>query len=191
MTSTALESPPTVRFSWQSPSSRIVLEAVLAALADYGYEGLTLDELRHRAGNVAHVLDASTDLEALAVTAIKRVRLFRTPAPSGSLKNDLVMLLRPWLGAGDRDARAVLAVLSAAVWQPRLAEAVFEALDRPLMQALGTVLARAAVAGECLPSHRLHPLTWILRSLAVDQLRTCAGRSPVDLKQLVDLLLAA
>jgi hypothetical protein len=172
------------------PSSRLVLRAVLAVLVDCGYEGLTLDEIRYRAGAVAHVVDASVDLEELVVVAIKQVHLFHPPKPSGPLRSDLLMLLRPWLGGPHRHARAVAAVLSAAQWSPRLQEAVIEALDRPLMQALGAILTRAAAAGEPIPSHRRQTPNWILRSLAVDQLRAPPPRSPVDLEQLIDLLLA-
>jgi hypothetical protein len=168
----------------------VVLVAVLDALADHGYEALDVDDIRFRAGVVGHVLDPGIDLERLVVAAITTVRLFETPEPTGGLKGDLVALLHSWRGGRDRQARAVMAVLSAAQWSPPLQLAVTEALDRPLRQALGVIVMRAQVAGEPVPAVRLHALAWVLRSVAVDQLRTGSARTPIDLEQLVELLLA-
>jgi hypothetical protein len=191
MSSMSLERPVTGSWAGDFPGSRLALQAVLDALADSGYEALSVEEIQHRVSRVGGVLGMPVDLEHLVATAIEQVRLFRTPEPSGSLKGDLLILLRPWLAGQDRQARAVGAVFSASQWSPRLQEAVIEALDRPLKQALGVILSRARVVGEGIPAHRLHALNWILRSVAVDRLRTPAARSPIDLEQLIDLLLAA
>jgi hypothetical protein len=186
-----LLSPPAGEFLNGDPTDCPgIRDAVLGALAAHGYEALTIDLIQHRAGATAPSLDPTVELGDLIAAALAHVRLFATPAPTGSLRGDLRPLLRPWEGDG-RDARAIAAVLSAADRRPALQEAVVEALDRPLAQALGSILVRAAATGERIPLHRLQTLNWILRSLALDRLRASAPRSRVDLDQLIDLLLAA
>jgi hypothetical protein len=171
------------RFSWDSPSSRSVLDATLRALTELGYAGLTVSEIQARAG-VAGALLEDTDLEDLTIAALQHVRLFSAPEPTGSLQGDLRALLRPWLGSRGPDEWAVAAVLSAAEWNPRLRVAVAEAFDRPLAQAVGTLMARAAAQGQ-VPLARVQTLNWILRGLALNRLRAINARSPVDVDQLV------
>jgi hypothetical protein len=190
MTTTLLPPPAGGLLNGDPTACPRIRDAVLGALAAHGYEALTVDLIQHRASVTAPTLDAAVALEDLVADALAHVRLFATPAPTGSLRGDLRLLLRPWEG-GSRDARAIAAVLSAAHWRPALQEAVVEALDRPLTQALGSILARAAANGEHIPPHRLHTLNWILRSLALDRLRASTSRTRIDLDQLIDLLLAA
>jgi AcrR family transcriptional regulator len=175
-------------FSWNSPSSAMVLSAALEALADLGCAGLTVAEIQARAG-AAGALVEEADLEAIVVVAMQRVRLFREPEPAGSLRADLRALLDPWLGPRGPDERAVVALLSAAECSPRLRAAVQDAFDRPLAQAVGTLLARALAERQVLP-HRVHTLNWILRGLALNRLRATDPRTHVDLDELVDYLLA-
>jgi AcrR family transcriptional regulator len=171
------------RFSWDSPSSRVVLSATLRVLAELGYAGLTVSEIQARAGAPGALLE-DDDLENLVATALQHVRLFSAPAPTGSLRGDLRALLHPWLGSRGPDERVVAAVLSASEWSPRLRVAVVAAFDRPLAQAVGTVLARVDADGD-VPPTRVQTLNWILRSLALDRLRAAHPRSPVDLDELV------
>jgi hypothetical protein len=174
------------RLSWHSPRSQPVLTAALDLLAQWGHAGLTLQEIQARSG-AAGVLIEEADLEDIVVIALQRVRLFSAPEPTGSLRADLHALLRPWLGTRGPDERAVAAVLSAAEWNPRLKTAVVEAFDRPLAQAVGTLLARATTEGH-VPPGRVQTLTWILRGLALNRLRAIHPRSHVDLEELVDHL---
>jgi hypothetical protein len=173
-------------FDWRSPSSRLVLTAALDVLARLGHAGLTLQEIQARCG-AAGVLIEEADLEDIVVIALQGVRLFSAPEPTGSLRTDLHALLRPWLGPRGPNERAVEAVLSAAEWNPRLKTAVVEAFDRPLAQAVGTLLARAAAEGQ-VPPGRVHTLNWILRGLALNRLRAIHPRSLVDLEELIDHL---
>ena len=162
--------------------------AVLDALADLGHDGTSLDEIRRRAGRTEGSDEHWPAVEDLVAEAVSRVRLFAPPQATGCLRQDLVTLLRPWLGPRTRDERAIAAVLSAAEWCPRLKRATAEALDRPLGQALGAVLGRA-VAADQLPRRRVPTISWLLRSLAVDRLRSGTPRTQVDLEQLVDHLI--
>ena len=47
-------------FSWHSPSSRLVMDAVLDILAEVGYDGLTVHEVKARAGKAAPALGELT-----------------------------------------------------------------------------------------------------------------------------------
>jgi len=176
------------RFDWASPSSRLVLSAALDALSELGYDGVTLAEVRVRAG-AAGALVEQADLVEVVATALEEVRVFPPPEPTGDLRADLTALLRPWLARRSRDERAVSAVLSVADWEPRIKRAVVQAFDRPLAQAVGTLLAEAVADGS-VTATRVHTLNWILRGLALDRFRAANPRTPVDLDGLVDHLLA-
>ncbi|MGY1681085.1 hypothetical protein [Geodermatophilus sp. SYSU D01176] len=176
------------RFDWASPSSRRVLSAALDALSEVGYDGLTVADVRVRAGPAGALLEEA-DLVEVVATALEQVRVFPPPEPTGDLRADLVALLRPWLARRRRDELAVSAVLSAAEWDPRIKRAVVRAFDRPLAQAVGTLLAGAVADGR-VAATRVHTLNWILRGLALDRLRAANPRCPVDLDELVDHLVA-
>jgi Tetracyclin repressor-like, C-terminal domain len=173
--------------SWESPSSRLVLRAVLDALVDHGYEGVTPDVIAVRAGTAAVALGDSPDIDELVMTAVSGVELFGVPPSTGSLRGDLRALLSPWRNPRTADEMAVAAVLSAAEWHAPLKAAATEALDRPLAQAIGTVLNRAME--RHVPQSALQTLNWLLRGLMLDRLRS-GSRSAVDLDHLVDFLVA-
>ncbi|WP_409333270.1 TetR/AcrR family transcriptional regulator C-terminal ligand-binding domain-containing protein [Trujillonella humicola] len=177
-----------VRYSWESPITREVLQAVLGALADYGYSGLTAAEIHARTGVAGELLEAA-DLHELVIAALERVRAFSPPKPTGSLRGDLRALLQPWRGGLSPDERAIAAVLSAAEWDSSLKRAVHAAFDQPLAEVIGGLLARAAAAGQA-PAAAVHTLNWLLRSLAVDRLRASHPRTQVDIDHLVDYLVA-
>ena len=130
-------------FDWESPSCRLVLRGVLDALVEHGYDGLTAADIQRRAGAAGPALGEFPDLDDLVVAALERVRLFQAPVPTGCLREDLQALLQPWRDPRSHDEFVLAAVLSAAEWHPRLKRAVFHVLDRPLAQAVGSILALA------------------------------------------------
>jgi hypothetical protein len=83
-------------FSWQSPASRLVLDAVLDSLADAGCRGLSVDDIRRRSGAAGPALEESPDLDALVIAALEDVHVIAAPAPTGDLRRDLRELLEPW-----------------------------------------------------------------------------------------------
>lgn len=174
--------------NWESPSSRLVLNAVLDALADLGYEGLTAVEVRTRAGAAGRALGDAPDLDSLVVTALRYVQLFSPVIATGDLRRDLRTLLEPWRRAPSRDERVLAAVLSPAVRNPRLKCAVHHVLDRPLTRTVGSVVSRAAALDQ-VPPHLIHTVCWVLRGLILDRLRS-GPRLPVDLDLLVEFLVA-
>ncbi|TFV81356.1 hypothetical protein E4P40_16105 [Blastococcus sp. CT_GayMR20] len=164
-----------------------MLQAVLGVLADSGYERLTLEAVRERAGSAGALLEAD-DLDDLVVIALQHVRLFDVPEPTGSLRGDLESLLRPWLGGRRFEDKVIAGLLSAAEWDGKLRDAVHDSFDRPLAQAVGAVLARTC--GRELPAPDVQTLNWILRGLALNRLRAKDARAHVDLDRLVEYLLA-
>jgi hypothetical protein len=175
------------RRGWDPRGSRLVLQAVLDVLIDDGYDGLTAEAVARRAGVAEPALGLAPDMEELAVAALEPIKLYHAPVPTGSLRDDLRALLEAWRNPRTVDEMAVTAVLSAAEWHPRLKAAVTRSLDRPLGQAVGTMLNRAA--GPDIPQAALQTLGWVLRGLALERLRSGA-RSVVDLDHLAGFLLA-
>ena len=175
-------------FTWQSPSSRLVLTAALDTLAELGWDALTVDEVRSRAGSAGAALDDKLDLEALVIAALEHVDLFPAPQPTGDLRRDLRRLLDPWRTAPGPQERIVAALLSPAVLRPRLRVAVYEALDGPLNRNIAAVLAHAHDWHD-IPPGLVQTLCWVLRGLLVDRLRS-GPRSAVDLDLLADFLMA-
>lgn len=174
-------------FEWRSPSSRLVLTAVLEILATRGYDGLTLAEISARSGPAGPVLSPSVDPDDLVIAALRHVQLLVAFRPTGSLRGDLLALLGPWRRPRSRDEMVIAAVLSAAEWRPSLKAAVTRALDRPVAQAVGEVLSRALDGDES--ASWAQTLNWIVRGLILERLRA-GSRSAVDLEELVDFLLS-
>jgi len=174
-------------FDWTSPSSRLVLHAVLETLLDLGYHGLTIEEIKVRAGSAGELLPGDIDTEALLVAALKRLTLFTDRNPSGDLRQDLELLLRPWRGPATRDEHIVGTLLSVASLQPRLKEALADVVDRPLNQIVSATVARATERGQ-VPADTAQTLCWVLRALQIDRL-WCGPRSQVDLDRLVAFLI--
>jgi len=171
--------------SWDSPSSRLVLRAVLELLAERGYAGVTAEVVAVRAGAAAEALGESPDIDELVITALSGVELFGVPPATGSLRGDLRALLNPWRNPRTADEMAVAAVLSAAEWHAPLKTAATRAMARPQAQALGTQLTRE----RDVPQSALQTLNWLLRGLVMDRLRS-GSRSAVALDALVDFLVA-
>jgi hypothetical protein len=175
-------------FDWQSPSSRLVLTAVLDILAELGWEWLTTDEVKARAGSAGPVLGDSPDLESLVVAALQRVDLFPEPRPTGDLREDLRALLAPWRSAPARDERIVATLISPALRRPRLKAALQDALDGPLNRRVAAVVAPAG-QGHHLPPGLVQTLFWVLRGLIMNRFRS-GPRSAVDIDLLVEFLVA-
>lgn len=174
-------------FDWRSPSACLVLEAVLDILVEVGYDGLTAEEVRERAGPAGKALGELPDLDALVSAALARIQLLPARKPTGRLREDLQAFLRPWRGPRSRDEVVLAAVLSAAERRPALHEAVHHAFDQPVAQAIGSILSRHQ--SDTRVAERLQTLNWVLRGLLLERLRTGA-RAAVDLERLVDFLIA-
>jgi AcrR family transcriptional regulator len=161
-----------------------ILQAVLAGLAEHGYDRLSMDDIAAR----AHVGKAAIyrrwpSKAALVAGAILwwREQIATITAPdTGSLCGDAeaVIAAVPDFDDADRGIIGViLGVATAAAHDPRLAAALEEhALARP-REALATILARAADRGEIPPGRDLTLVPDVL--LGLNLLRLVTGR-PID-----------
>jgi AcrR family transcriptional regulator len=161
-----------------------ILQAVLAGLAEHGYDRLSMDDIAAR----AHVGKAAIyrrwpSKAAVVAGAILwwREQVATITAPdTGSLRGDAeaVIAAVPDFDDADRGIIGViLGVATAAAHDPGLATALEEhALARP-REALAAILARAADRGEIPPGRDLTLVPDVL--LGLNLLRLVTGR-PID-----------
>jgi AcrR family transcriptional regulator len=161
-----------------------ILQAVLAGLAEHGYDRLSMDDIAAR----AHVGKAAIyrrwpSKAAVVAGAILwwREQVATVAAPdTGSLRGDAeaVIAAVPDFDDADRGIIGViLGVATAAAHDPGLATALEEhALARP-REALAAILARAADRGEIPPGRDLTLVPDVL--LGLNLLRLVTGR-PID-----------
>ncbi|MFB7666354.1 TetR/AcrR family transcriptional regulator [Kitasatospora sp. NPDC056138] len=129
---------------------REVLEAVLALLAQVGYERLTMDLVAQRARvGKATLYQRWPSKAELVVAALQDQHPAIGLPDTGSVAEDLRGLLLAWqAGWVERDRGLVLAVLEASRSDPELARLRQERLSRPLFQAAQSVLERARARGQ-------------------------------------------
>lgn len=129
---------------------REVLEAVLALLAEVGYERLTMDLVAQRArASKATLYQRWPSKAELVVTALQEHRPVMAVPDTGSFAEDLRRLLYEWQeGWTERDRGLMLAVLEASRSDPELARLRRERLSRPLLEAAGIAAERARDRGQ-------------------------------------------
>jgi hypothetical protein len=86
------------------------------------------------------------------------------PADTGSLRGDLMSLVRRWPSPLNREERAAASVVGAARHEDELRKGLEAALVRPLAAAVQTLGARCAARGEPLDPHRLGLLGSLLEA---------------------------
>lgn len=134
----------------------VLLDAALEVLAEVGFERMTMDAVAARAqagkATVYRRWPSKVHLVVDAVTRLgeREVDLGRLP-DTGTLRGDLVGLIRPEvLGADNQDLKVMAAVASmhAAVGEPELTRAASSASTRPWVTANRILLQRAVDRGE-------------------------------------------
>lgn len=127
-----------------------VHESILTLLARDGLDGLTGDKIAELTGcGKASVYRRWPSLDLALVEVVREKMGPDVPEPSGSVRADLVALLRACC-AGEK-ARAELAILSAVPWRPGLREAYAGGPEARLSRALCELSTRAGQAGERWP----------------------------------------
>ncbi|GGZ86976.1 TetR/AcrR family transcriptional regulator [Streptomyces bluensis] len=129
---------------------REVLDAVLALLAEVGYERLTMDLVAQRARASKATLYQRWPTKArLAVAALEQRRPQITDHDTGSFLGDLRHLLASWLaGWTELDRGLVIALLEGSRTDAELTRLRHERLRRPLRQAVESLVERALRRGE-------------------------------------------
>lgn len=129
---------------------REVLDAVLALLAETGYERLTMDLLAQRARASKATLYQRWPTKAqLVVDALSEHQPAVADPDAGSFREDVRHLLMSWLaGWTERDRGLAIALLEGSRTDGELARLRRERLSRPVRQAAASVLARARERGE-------------------------------------------
>lgn len=124
-------------------------EIALDVLAEQGWDRLTHEALAVRAGaGRASIYRRWPTRSALAVDAIAGAELVTWPADNGSLRDDLVALLRPWCRGLSRDELAAAALTSQATRDGDVRCALQQALLTPLATVVGELLERDDQRGQ-------------------------------------------
>jgi AcrR family transcriptional regulator len=169
---------------WDPTLEGAILDAALAAVADVGYDRMTMDEVASRAGvGKAAIYRRWSSKGEVVAQAIAHWRRSRGPvvAPdTGTLRGDLDALIADipdYSDAEIRVIRMVIGVAAAAMQDPSLAAALDDLVLSVPRQILRSVLDRAVSRGEIDAGRDLTLLPDTVLGLNV--LRMIAGR-PVD-----------
>ena len=130
------------------------MASALEVLAEVGFEAMTIDMVAARAhagkGAIYRRWASKTELVIDAVARMEReeVRLDALP-DTGSLREDLVALIRPQTAAqDDQRLRVMGGLLLISSQEPRLAETAFEASTGNWIEANRLLIDRAISRGE-------------------------------------------
>lgn len=126
-----------------------LLVAALTLIDDLGYTGVSPEAVTRRAGVSKGVFYARwSSCEELVAQALRVHSPVARIADTGSLRGDLVDLLRPWTRPVDRNERICGHLLGPARNNPGLQTALQEAVVSPLTQAIATISGRHAARGQ-------------------------------------------
>ena len=129
---------------------REVLDAVLALLAEVGYERMTMDLVAQRArASKATIYQRWPTKARLAVDAIEQHRSRPADRNTGSFVEDLRHLLSSWLASWTALDRGVsIALIEGSRGDAELARLRRERLRRPLQEVAELIAARACARAE-------------------------------------------
>ena len=151
------EQPPQPQPQRGRPRSEKARKAILDAAAELllarGLSAVSMDAVAERAGvSKATIYRWWPSKETLALDALYTDWAAAQPAPrdTGSLRGDLLALLRPWarLAAKQPYARVIAALLSEAQTDPAFAEEYRHRVVEPRRELAKSVFLRAADRGE-------------------------------------------
>ena len=156
-----------------------ILAVALDALAERGYEHVTLDSVAQRAGRAKTTLyrrwPTKLDLVLAAVRAVGRPPEADRLPEEGSLRADLLAVIdSPWLGGADRRLAILAGLTSAGLSSARLADAVRTTVTEPYGEVYRALLQRAVDRGEVSPevSHRIPLLAEVIPAMSNLRLAT-------------------
>ncbi|MUL65131.1 TetR family transcriptional regulator [Mycobacterium sp. CBMA 234] len=180
----ATRAPKRAAGRWNPTLEGTILDATLAAVAELGYDRMTMDDLATRAGvGKAAIYRRWSSKGEVVAEAIAHWRRSLGPAPApdtGTLRGDLDALVDavPEYSAKEIDMfRVVIGVATAAMRDPVLAAALDDLVLSVPRQVLRSVLDRAVTRGEISAARDLALLPDTVLGLNI--LRMISGR-PVD-----------
>jgi AcrR family transcriptional regulator len=139
--------------------SEQLVSVAVDILAQEGWGRLNSDRIaaRARAGK-AGIYRRWPSMAALARHAVGSFTLVPDVEDTGSLRGDLMSLVRRWTLPLDREERAAASIVGAARHEDELRIGLETALVQPLAAAVRQLGARCAARGEPLDAHRLELL---------------------------------
>ena len=168
-----------------------IVDAALEVLAEHGYERMTMDQVATRAGAGKATLyrrwPSKADLVAQAVSQFDRTPTLAELPDTGSLRGDLLALMRPQT---DDDARRALAAASGLASllsaEPALAAAASAALVEPFVASPLMLMRRAVERGEVGPDVDVETIALVTPSMTA--FRLVLQREPVDVDLVAHLV---
>jgi AcrR family transcriptional regulator len=130
-----------------------ILDAALEVLAETGYDGMTVDMVAARAKAGKATLyrrwPSKAELVIDAVACMKRVDPEAPLPDTGSLRGDLIALIKPQtLAENENKLRIMAGLMSMITREPELAEAANNAIMQPRAQLNRRLMQRAQERGE-------------------------------------------
>lgn len=164
-----------------------IVTAALEVLAEHGYERMTMDQVARRAGAGKATLyrrwPSKADLVVHAVSQFDRMPTLEELPDTGSLRGDLLTLMRPQSEQDERRSLAVATgIASLLCAEPALADAAGTALVEPFVASQRLLIRRAIERGEVPGDVDVDTVAFVTPSMTA--FRLIVQRKPVD----VDLL---
>ena len=137
-----------------------ILAVTLDALADHGYDQVTLDLVALRTGRAKTTLyrrwPTKLDLVVAAVRAVGPPPEARELPDTGAVRSDLLAVVdSPWLGGPERRLLLIDGLAAAARSCPGLSEVVRTTVTTPHVQVYEALLGRALERGQIEPGRDL------------------------------------
>jgi AcrR family transcriptional regulator len=169
-----------------------ILDAVIAILAETGYDGMTMDMVAVRAkagkGAVYRRWPSKAAMVLDAVANMKRAQVdLENMRDTGTLRGDLLALFQPRsVAETDKKLRAASALTSLIAEQPSFAQVGHEALVTPWVEANRALFQRAIDRGEMVANPHLDTLAQMIPSMGA--YRALIQRRAFDRNFLIEML---
>lgn len=186
-------SAPSARGGRPRDASRdeAIVTAVLDVLAEHGYERMTMDQVARRAGAGKATLyrrwTSKAELVVHAVSQFARTPTLEELPDTGTLRDDLLALMRPQEHDDDRHALSVASgIASLLSVDPALADAAGAALVEPFVASQRLIMRRSIERGEVSGDVDVDTIAFVTPSMTA--FRLIVQRKPVDVGLLALLI---
>ncbi|GAA4821893.1 TetR/AcrR family transcriptional regulator [Actinomycetospora corticicola] len=187
------DSAPRARGGRPRDASRdtAILTAALEVLAEHGYERMTMDQVARRAGAGKATLyrrwPSKSDLVVQAVAQFDRMPTLDELPDTGSLRGDLLALMRPQTPDDERRTLALASGMASLLpADPALAEVAGTALVEPFVASQRLLIRRAIERGEVRDDVDVETIAFVTPSMTA--FRLIVQRKPIDVNLLARLV---